>query len=148
MPGNGANAEDSRITCPATSGEGCGVEPVTRTESPVMRRAMARSRFNDPIEPMTLSNMRENGVRSLAFPCHQCRHEVICGIDTPARRNIPELEWLRPELCRSHYVGAKKRKCPKQDTCIGGGDNSRHRHRDSEIHTPLRVHGPSLGAVK
>jgi hypothetical protein len=38
---------------------------------------MARSRFNDPIEPMTLGNMRENGVRSLAIQCHQCRHEVI-----------------------------------------------------------------------
>jgi hypothetical protein len=24
---------------------------------------MARSRFNDPIEPMTLSNMRENGLQ-------------------------------------------------------------------------------------
>jgi len=26
---------------------------------------MARSRFNDPIEPMTLQNMRENGVRTV-----------------------------------------------------------------------------------
>jgi hypothetical protein len=38
---------------------------------------MAGARFNDPIEPMTLSNMRENGVRLLAIQCHQCRHEVI-----------------------------------------------------------------------
>jgi hypothetical protein len=38
---------------------------------------MARSRFNDPIDPMTLENMRENGVRSLAVQCHQCRHEVV-----------------------------------------------------------------------
>jgi hypothetical protein len=30
---------------------------------------MARSRFNDPIEPMTLQNMRDNGVRSLAIRC-------------------------------------------------------------------------------
>jgi hypothetical protein len=42
---------------------------------------MARSRFNDPIEPITLQNMRENGVRSLAVQCHQCRHEVIMNID-------------------------------------------------------------------
>jgi hypothetical protein len=28
---------------------------------------MARHRFNEPIEPMTLGNMRENGVRSLAI---------------------------------------------------------------------------------
>jgi hypothetical protein len=31
---------------------------------------MARSRFNDPIEPMDLANMRENGVRPLAVQCH------------------------------------------------------------------------------
>jgi hypothetical protein len=30
---------------------------------------MARSRFNDPIEPMTLSNMRENVVRSPDVRC-------------------------------------------------------------------------------
>jgi hypothetical protein len=29
---------------------------------------MARSRFNDPIEPMTVQNMRENGVWSLVVP--------------------------------------------------------------------------------
>jgi hypothetical protein len=27
---------------------------------------MTRSRFNDPIDPMDLANMRQNGVRSLA----------------------------------------------------------------------------------
>jgi hypothetical protein len=42
---------------------------------------MARSRFNDPIEPMTLQNMRANGVRSLAVQCHQCRHQVIINAD-------------------------------------------------------------------
>ena len=31
------------------------------------------SRFDDPIEPMTLQNMRENGVRALAvqIPAHR-----------------------------------------------------------------------------
>jgi hypothetical protein len=29
---------------------------------------MAGSRFNEPIEPMTLQNMRDNGVRSLLGP--------------------------------------------------------------------------------
>jgi len=42
---------------------------------------MARSRFNDPIEPMTLQNMRENGVRSLSIQCHQCRHQVVMNVD-------------------------------------------------------------------
>src|SRR5271163_4392857 len=31
---------------------------------------MATSRFNDPIEPMTLGNTRANGVRSLDVSCH------------------------------------------------------------------------------
>jgi hypothetical protein len=35
--------------------------------------SMATSRFDYPIEPMTLQNMRENGVR--------CRHEVVMNVD-------------------------------------------------------------------
>jgi hypothetical protein len=31
--------------------------------------AMATQRFNEPIEPMTLGNMRDNGVRSLFVSC-------------------------------------------------------------------------------
>ena len=42
---------------------------------------MARARFNDPIESMTLQNMRENGVRSLDIMCHQCWHETIMNVD-------------------------------------------------------------------
>jgi hypothetical protein len=38
---------------------------------------MARSRFSDPIEPMTLGNMRDNGVGSLAVSCWQCHHRAI-----------------------------------------------------------------------
>jgi hypothetical protein len=51
---------------------------------------MARSRFNDPIEPMTLQNMRENGVRSLAVQCHQRRHEVAMNVDhLPGDLTVP-----------------------------------------------------------
>jgi hypothetical protein len=42
---------------------------------------MVQPRFNDPIEPMTLENMRENGVRSLDVQCNQCRHRVILNVD-------------------------------------------------------------------
>ena len=42
---------------------------------------MARSRFNDPIEPMDLANMRENGVRSLWVQCNQCRHTTVMNVD-------------------------------------------------------------------
>jgi hypothetical protein len=51
---------------------------------------MATKRFNDPIEPMTLQNMRENGVRSLAVQCHQCLHEVIMNVDhLPGGLTVP-----------------------------------------------------------
>jgi hypothetical protein len=42
---------------------------------------MARSSFNDPIEPVMLENMRANGVRSLDVQCHQCRHREIVNVE-------------------------------------------------------------------
>jgi hypothetical protein len=33
---------------------------------------LARSRFNDPIEPMDLTNMRQNGMRSLLIQWRLC----------------------------------------------------------------------------
>jgi hypothetical protein len=51
---------------------------------------MARSRFNDPIEPMDLANMRQNGVRSLAIYCRQCHHETIINVDhLPGDLTVP-----------------------------------------------------------
>jgi hypothetical protein len=41
----------------------------------------ATKRLDYPIEPMDLANMRENGVRSLAVKCHQCRHEMVMNVD-------------------------------------------------------------------
>ena len=38
---------------------------------------MARPRSNNPIEPMTLGNMRANGVRALDVSCWQCHHRTI-----------------------------------------------------------------------
>jgi hypothetical protein len=38
---------------------------------------MAATRINEPIEPMTIGNMRANGVHSLAVSCHLCHHEVL-----------------------------------------------------------------------
>jgi hypothetical protein len=34
-----------------------------------------RRRIKEPIEPMTLGNMRENGVRSLAVSSSLCHHQ-------------------------------------------------------------------------
>jgi hypothetical protein len=40
---------------------------------------MARSL--EPIEPMTLANMRDNGVRSLLIWCRNSHHEKIMNVD-------------------------------------------------------------------
>jgi hypothetical protein len=46
--------------------------------------------LNDPIEPMTLANMRENGVRSLAICCRRCHREMIFNVDQwPAETEVP-----------------------------------------------------------
>jgi hypothetical protein len=51
---------------------------------------MAAARFTDPIEPMDLANMHQNGVRSLAVQCHQCRHEVVMNVDhLPGSLTLP-----------------------------------------------------------
>ena len=51
---------------------------------------MARSRFNDPIEPMDLENMRQNGVRSLWIQCNRCRHTTIMNVDhLPGDLTVP-----------------------------------------------------------
>ena len=43
---------------------------------------MTHSRFNDPIAPMDLANMRENGVRSLWVVCPLCHQEAVVNVDS------------------------------------------------------------------
>jgi hypothetical protein len=62
---------------------------------------MAVPRFNEWIEPMTLGNMRANGVRSLDVCCWQCHHRGIIGAD--ARPN-----W-REQAARESLTGAQWR---------------------------------------
>jgi hypothetical protein len=52
------------------------------------------ARFNESIEPMTLGNMRENGVRSLAIQWPQCQHEAIMTPSGP--------DWVH-EIKRDGY---------------------------------------------
>jgi hypothetical protein len=53
---------------------------------------MAPARFTDPIEPMDLANMRQNGVRSLVVQCHQCLHELTMNVDhLPGEVTVPSL---------------------------------------------------------
>jgi hypothetical protein len=42
---------------------------------------MTARRSSDPIEPMDLANMRQNGVRSFEIVCHQCRHKTVMNVD-------------------------------------------------------------------
>jgi hypothetical protein len=63
--------------------------------------AMAK-RPNDPIEPMTLENMRANGVRSLDVQCNECRHRVIVNIDhLPGDLTVPLFGWSARSAGRS-----------------------------------------------
>jgi ribosomal protein S27E len=39
--------------------------------------------FKDLIEPMTLGNMRANGVRSLDVSCWNCHHRAIMATSAP-----------------------------------------------------------------
>jgi hypothetical protein len=49
---------------------------------------MAARRLDEPIEPMTLGNMRANGVRSLDVSCWQCHHRAILSAD-PLPDDVP-----------------------------------------------------------
>jgi hypothetical protein len=49
---------------------------------------MMAARFNEPIQPMTLGNMRANGVRSLDVCCWVCHHRTILSAD-PWSDDVP-----------------------------------------------------------
>jgi hypothetical protein len=39
------------------------------------------ARFDQPIEPMTLGNMREFGLRSLFVSCWNCHHQAVLSAE-------------------------------------------------------------------
>ena len=45
----------------------------------VYASSMPHTRYPGP--PMTLANMRENGVRSLSVTCEVCHHEALLNVD-------------------------------------------------------------------
>jgi hypothetical protein len=66
-------------------------------------------RSNDPIEPMTLGNMRTNGVRSLDVCCWQCHHRAIMSAD-PWSDDVPVPTFGPRMVCtRCGIVGADAR---------------------------------------
>jgi hypothetical protein len=70
---------------------------------------MATSRLNEPIEPMTLGNMRANGVRSLDVCCWVCHHRAIMSAD-PWSDDVP-VPTFGPRMVCTHcgIVGADAR---------------------------------------
>jgi hypothetical protein len=62
---------------------------------------MARPRSNDPIEPMTLQNMRHKGVRSVWVQCYQCRHEFSGSVTGGVAVNTAFLDFASEGKCRS-----------------------------------------------
>jgi len=50
---------------------------------------MAARRLNEPIEPMTLGNMRANGVRSLDVSCRLCHQTVLSAEPWPDHVPVP-----------------------------------------------------------
>ena len=66
-------------------------------------------RLNYPIEPMDPANMRQNGVRSLAVQCPQCRHEVILNVDhLPGDLTVPSF-GSRTVCTKCGTIGADAR---------------------------------------
>jgi hypothetical protein len=71
---------------------------------------MARPSSNDPIEPMDLANMRENGVRSLAVRCWQRYHETIINVDhLPGTHELSARLRLTVLICQRHKTRRSKR---------------------------------------
>ena len=83
---------------------------------------MAKQSRSAPIEPMTLGNMRANGVRSLDVSCWQCHHRVIMTAD-PWPDDVPGASIraadgmypLRDHRCR----------CPAELAGAGAGEIER-----------------------
>jgi len=99
-------------------------------------RSRARPASRDPGPPMTLGNMRANGVRSIAAWCghHNCEHQVVFNVDhmpdavevafdrtshgvhtvRPCRcRRAAELELIRP----ARWRGFASRRPGRYDPC-------------------------------
>jgi hypothetical protein len=59
---------------------------------------MPATRYSGP--PMTLANMRENGVRSLSVTCELCHHEALMNealmnVDAFGDAGKPSINWSR-----------------------------------------------------
>jgi hypothetical protein len=95
---------------------GVGAGGPSSPEAETYNRRMAASRFNEPIEPMTLGNMCENGVRSLAASCRQSRGR---SRSTARQHQF----WFRAGGCNvfswlklfEQLPGLRWRECPSEE---------------------------------
>jgi hypothetical protein len=62
----------------------------------VSRRA--RDRDGKIIEPMTLANMRENGVHSVVATCGKCRHEGVLDVQRWPANTLRAGRWLEASM--------------------------------------------------
>src|SRR5829696_7661526 len=74
---------------------------------PVSRRA--RDRDGKIIDPMTLANMRNNGVGSVVATCAKCQHEAVLGVQRwPADTPVPDVGLrLRCSACGGRDVDTR-----------------------------------------
>ena len=66
----------------------------------------AYDREGREIEPMTLGNMREHGVRAVDATCGECKHEAVVNVDSlPDSFYVPDVAIkLRCSACGSKTI--------------------------------------------
>jgi hypothetical protein len=67
------------------------------------------AQYSEPITPMTLGNMRANGVRSLSVYCVVCHHEAVLDVEAwPDHVPVPA---FGPRMVCAHcgVIGADAR---------------------------------------
>jgi hypothetical protein len=78
--------------------------------------------FKDMIEPMTLGNMRSNGVRTLAVSCWNCHHEAVLSAE-PWPDHVPVPSFGPRMVCtQCGITGADARpnwKRPERESLTG-----------------------------
>jgi hypothetical protein len=110
---------------------------------------MARFRTNDPIEPMDLANMRENGVRSLWVQCNQCRqHTTVMNVDHLPGDLTQERSSVWSRNCNSALergrsgAASPRRSGGRRATCTAGVSGRPGRPSGETGSTRLRVARP------
>jgi len=73
----------------------------------IQRRA--RDQDGQIIRPMTLANMREQGVRSILATCEACQHEAVLEADQwPAEMPVPDIGLkLRCSACGGQEIATR-----------------------------------------